>query len=77
MVYVGKSPVVASPDPHDVTMIAVNINSNVMWVWGRDSGGSARVAEGQPACQAGLTGQGPGLTCQASGLAYQAGPRPP
>ncbi|KAL5509404.1 hypothetical protein EMCRGX_G004774 [Ephydatia muelleri] len=36
-----------------------------------------RVAEGQPACQAGLTGQGPGLTCQARGLAYQAGPRPP
>ena len=37
----------------------------------------ARVAEGQPACQAGLTGHGPGLTCQAKGLAYQAGPRPP
>ncbi|KAL5516226.1 hypothetical protein EMCRGX_G001507 [Ephydatia muelleri] len=36
-----------------------------------------RVAEGQPACQAGLTGQGPGLTCQARGLAFQAGPRPP
>ena len=37
----------------------------------------SRVAEGQPACQAGLTGQGPGLTCQARGLAFQAGPRPP
>ncbi|KAL5483855.1 hypothetical protein EMCRGX_G020272 [Ephydatia muelleri] len=40
-------------------------------------GAYCRVAEGQPACQAGLTGQGPGLTCQARGLANQAGPRPP
>ena len=49
-------------------------DSSPSGVWGE---APARVAEGQPACQAGLTGQGPGLTCQARGLAYQAGPRPP
>ena len=35
-----------------------------------------RAAVGQPACQAGLTGQSLGLTCQAGPLACQAGPRP-
>jgi hypothetical protein len=37
---------------------------------------SIRAAKGQPACQAGLTGQRLGLTCQAGPLACQAGPRP-
>ena len=36
--HVGKSPVVASPDPHDVTIIAVNITAIIITSCGSGDG---------------------------------------